>query len=67
MMPDLFYGDAIQMPLDRKNFDGTAWLNGDYCRKGKSHREKDVDPIIETCLAELRNRYNIKVSILPKR
>ncbi|KAH8688707.1 dienelactone hydrolase family protein [Talaromyces proteolyticus] len=49
LMPDLFGGDPV--PLNRSgDFDFQAW-------KG-AHGPSTVDPIVEACVSELRNKYN---------
>lgn len=65
MMPDLFYGDAV--PLNRPGtFDTQKWRKGEYNESKKSHLPPDVDPIIDTCLAEMRTQYGCKVSTSTK-
>lgn len=54
MMPDLFGGDAV--PLNRpEGFNMQEWKKG--------HGPAAIDPIVDACLAELRNKYNCKVSL----
>lgn len=51
-MPDLFYGDPT--PLNRPDdFDFPKWLD--------AHRVDKVEPIVDASIAELREKYNVKV------
>ena len=60
MVPDLFDGDPV--PLNRPDaFDSQAWRNGGYHPKGTAHLPANVDPIVDTCLAEMRTKYGCKV------
>jgi hypothetical protein len=53
MMPDLFGSDPV--PLNRpEGFDMQEWKKG--------HGPSAIDPIVDACLTELRNKYNCKVS-----
>ncbi|GAD93966.1 dienelactone hydrolase family protein [Paecilomyces variotii No. 5] len=59
MVPDLFDNDAI--PLNRPgDFDLQAWKSGKYHPKGVAHGPESVDPIVDTCVAEMRSKYGIK-------
>lgn len=60
IMPDLFYGDAV--PLNKPGeFDMQKWRNGGYHPEGKNHLPSTVDPIVESCLREMRTEFNCKV------
>jgi hypothetical protein len=60
MMPDLFFGDPI--PLNRPgNFELPKWLAGEYGAKKIAHTPPVVDPIIDSCLVEMRTKYGCKV------
>jgi dienelactone hydrolase len=60
MMPDLFHGDPV--PLNKPGeFDMQKWRMGEYHPKGKAHLPADVDPIVETCIRDMRAKYNCKV------
>lgn len=62
IMPDLFYGDAV--PLNKPGeFDMQKWRNGGYHLDVKSHLPSTVDPIVESCLREMRTKFNCKVCI----
>jgi hypothetical protein len=62
MMPDLFDKDAI--PLNRPgDFDIMKWLNGEYHPQKKAHLPPAVDPIIDSCIVEMRTKYNVKVRL----
>lgn len=62
LMPDLFYGDPI--PLNRPgDFDIQAWLKGEYNETKTSHLPPVVDPIIDSCLVEMRTKYKVKVRL----
>ena len=56
-MPDVFYGDPI--PLNRPgDFDIQKWLKGEYPNSHKGgHLPPSVDPIIDSCLVEMRTKY----------
>ena len=59
MVPDLFDGDPA--PLNRPDgFDMPAWRNGRHYPKGTAHLLANIDPIVETCLVEMRTRYGCK-------
>lgn len=63
MMPDLFYRDPI--PLNRPgDFDIMKWMKGEYSESKIAHTPPVVDPIIDSCLVEMRTKYNCKVSWL---
>jgi dienelactone hydrolase len=60
MMPDLFHGDPV--PLNKPGeFDMQKWRMGGYHAEGKAHLPADVDPIVETCIRDMRAKYNCKV------
>jgi dienelactone hydrolase len=60
MMPDLFHGDPV--PLNKAGeFDMQKWRMGGYHPEGKAHLPADVDPIVETCIRDMRAKYNCKV------
>jgi len=60
IMPDLFDKDPI--PLNRgSDFDIMQWLQGAYHPKKTAHLPPTVDPIIDSCIVELRTKYNAKV------
>ncbi|KAK7888024.1 hypothetical protein LTR67_009419 [Exophiala xenobiotica] len=59
MMPDLFHGDPI--PLNRPgDFDIMKWMHGEYSEKKIAHLPPVVDPIIDSCLVEMRTKYGCK-------
>ncbi|CRL27084.1 unnamed protein product [Penicillium camemberti] len=59
IIPDLFYGDAV--PLNKPGeFDMQKWRNGGYHPEGKNHLPSTVDPIVESCLREMRTEFNCK-------
>ena len=60
MMPDLFDGNPIEMnrPAD---FDIMKWLKGEYHPKKRAHDPVHVDPIIDSCIIEMRGKYGVKV------
>lgn len=61
VMPDLFHGDPI--PLNRPgDFDIMKWIQGEYNEKKIAHLPPVVDPIIDSCLVEMRTKYGCKVS-----
>lgn len=60
LMPDLFYNDPI--PLNRPgDFDIQKWMKGEYSERKIAHLPPVVDPIIDSCLVEMRTKYNCKV------
>jgi hypothetical protein len=61
MMPDLFDGNPITLnrPAD---FDIMKWLGGEYHPNKRAHDPPHVDPIIDSCIIELRQKHGIKVS-----
>ncbi|KAI1609909.1 esterase/lipase [Exophiala viscosa] len=59
LMPDLFYSDPI--PLNRPgDFDIQKWMKGEYSERKIAHLPPVVDPIIDSCLVEMRTKYNCK-------
>ncbi|KAL4867961.1 hypothetical protein BDV12DRAFT_170370 [Aspergillus spectabilis] len=59
LIPDLFDGDPI--PLNRPgDFDLPAWKIGAYNPKGTAHLPANVDPIVNSSIAELRTKYGVK-------
>ena len=60
MMPDLFDGDPIMMNRP-DGFDIMKWLNGEYHKDKKPHLPPQVDPIIDSCIIEMRTNYGCKV------
>ncbi|KIW40993.1 uncharacterized protein PV06_06591 [Exophiala oligosperma] len=59
MMPDLFHKDPI--PLDRPgDFDIMKWMQGEYSESKTPHTPPTVDPIVDSCLVEMRTKYNCK-------
>lgn len=64
MMPDLFYGDAI--PLNKVGeFDIPKWYAGGYHAQGIGHTPSTVEPIVESCISEMRTTYKCKVFFYP--
>jgi hypothetical protein len=60
MMPDLFHGDAI--PLNKvEELDIRKWFGGGYNERGIGHGPESVDPIVESCVTEMRTTYKCKV------
>ncbi|KIY03553.1 uncharacterized protein Z520_00244 [Fonsecaea multimorphosa CBS 102226] len=59
VMPDLFYGDAIELNKVGE-LDIAKWFVGGYSAKGIGHDPTTVDPIIETCLSEMRLKHHCK-------
>ncbi|KIW23500.1 uncharacterized protein PV07_11693 [Cladophialophora immunda] len=59
VMPDLFYGDAIELNKIGE-LDIPKWFAGGYSAKGIGHGPSTVDPIVETCLSEMRAKYHCK-------
>lgn len=60
MIPDLFYGDAIEM----NNFPGTdlgKWLQGGYSSTGLAHTPESVDPVIQASLEKMKQSFGLKV------
>ena len=60
MMPDLFDGNPIELnrPAD---FDIMKWLNGEYHPKKRPHLPPQVDPIVDACIIEMKEKYGVKV------
>jgi dienelactone hydrolase len=60
MMPDLFDGNPIE--LNRPdNFDIMKWIQGEYHPKKRAHTPPNLDPIIDSCIIEMRQKHNVKV------
>ncbi|PYH94395.1 esterase/lipase [Aspergillus ellipticus CBS 707.79] len=59
MIPDLFHGDPV--PLNRPGeFDMQAWRNGEYHPTGTAPLPENIDPIIDSCITELRTTLDCK-------
>lgn len=60
VIPDLFEGDPV--PLNKPDeFDMEEWRAGAYNPKGTAHSPPNVDPIVDSCLAAMRNTLGCKV------
>ena len=59
IMPDVFAEDPI--PLNRPgDFDIQKWLKGEYNEKKAAHLPPQVDPVVDACIIELREKYGCK-------
>lgn len=61
LMPDLFHGDPVPLNSDMATFSIPTWMQGVYGAKKVPHIPSSVDPIVETCINTLREKYNCKV------
>ncbi|OAL36193.1 hypothetical protein AYO20_04607 [Fonsecaea nubica] len=59
VMPDLFYGDAIELN-QLGELDIPKWFGGGYSARGIGHDASIVDPIVETCLSQMRLKHHCK-------
>ena len=62
-MPDLFHGDPVPLNSDMATFSVPTWLSGVYGEKKVPHTPPSIDPIVKASIAELREKYNCKVSM----
>lgn len=54
------------MPLNKPGeFDMEKWRAGEYSPKGTAHLPPNVDPIVDSCLTELRDTLGCKVGQNP--
>ncbi|KAJ5994254.1 hypothetical protein N7451_009978 [Penicillium sp. IBT 35674x] len=59
VIPDLFEGDPV--PLNKPGeFDMEKWRAGEYNSKGIAHSPPNVDPIVDSCLKEMRDTLGCK-------
>ncbi|PVH69075.1 esterase/lipase [Cadophora sp. DSE1049] len=56
MLPDLFYGDSLPL-TPNPGLDIMKWAAGEYNEKKIPHNPSTVDPIVEKCITELREKY----------
>lgn len=60
VIPDIFEGDPV--PLNKPGeFDMEKWRAGDYNPKGTAHSPPNVDPIVDSCLTAMRDKFGCKV------
>lgn len=64
VIPDLFEGDPV--PLNKPGeFDMEKWRAGEYNPNGTAHSPPNVDPIVDSCLTEMREKLGCKVGQNP--
>ena len=56
VIPDLFYGDAIEMNAFA-GIDLGKWVQGGYSSKAIKHDPETIDPIIAASLQKMRNDF----------
>ncbi|OQV08321.1 hypothetical protein CLAIMM_12617 [Cladophialophora immunda] len=59
LMPDLFDGNPVELNAP-EGFDLMKWLSGEYHPKKRAHIPPNVDPIIESCITEMKQSYGVK-------
>ena len=60
VIPDVFYGDAIEMNAFA-GIDLGKWKQGGYSSKGIEHSPETVDPVIKASLQRMRKDFDLKV------
>ena len=60
VIPDVFYGDAIEMNAFA-GVDLSKWKQGGYSSKGIEHSPETIDPIIKASLQRMRKNFSLKV------
>ncbi|KIW17156.1 hypothetical protein PV08_04347 [Exophiala spinifera] len=59
VIPDLFYGDAIEAS-NFYNIDLSKWQLGHYSDRKLAHDPASIDPIIEGCIKKMKTEFGIK-------
>lgn len=62
MMPDLFDQCPVDINTPFEEFDVKAWFSGKSNPRGRANGTVEIDPIIERCIREMREKYGVKVS-----